>query len=449
MRIVISLVIFTINTWSLNAQQSVILDNYVQEGLSNNVSLKKQEIALKQALNSIDLARSNYAPDISFAPTYTLAAGGRNLQFPIGDLLNPVYGTLNQLTQSNSFPQVENVNEQLAPNNFHETVITVKYPLFNPSIKYNWLIQKELLQSEKAKQAVLEHELTYQIKTAYLNYLMSLEGLETINQSLVFLSKFIAFNEKLVKNKVALKDVVLSAQLEESKVKQQLIKAESQSKTAKAYFNFLLNKTADSQIEVDVLFLTMLPKLEEYAFYESSAQQNRLEFAQFQSGINVSETAIEMAEKNAKLPEVFLGGSAGFQGFGYTFNKQAFAVGQVGLKWDLFHGKEKHYKIQEATIQKNMLNQQLEELKHQISFQVQQAHIEAKSSQQYLQEIRPTIAQNASLLSILESKYKNGAALNIEVLKAQNDLQVAQLNQVLAKYDLWIKITQIEKVSGY
>jgi outer membrane protein TolC len=437
----------SINFWG-SAQESAILENYIQVGLQNNIGLKKQEVTLEKALNSINIARSNYAPLISFNPTYTLAAGGRSLQFPIGDLLNPVYGTLNQLTNSKNFPSVENVDIQFAPNNFHETVFKIQYPLFNSNIKYNWLIQKELLNSELAKQKVLQHELRYEISTAYIQYLKSLEGIKTISESILFLGKLIDFNENLVKNKVALKDIVLSAKYEQSKIKQQLTQVESQSKIAKAYFNFLLNRPANSEIEVDRVYIETIPSTEEDQFYQNNALRNRPEFMQLQSGINVSETAIQLAEKNTKLPELYFGGSAGFQGFGYTFKDQAFAVGQVGLKWDLFHGKEKQYKIQQATIQKKILNQEVEEVKQQVAMQVTQAFLECRASEAFLNESSSGIEQTNEVLRILESKYKNGNALNIEILKAQNDVLTAKLNQVVAKHDYWLKTIELKKVSG-
>lgn len=446
-QLVISL-IFVLSAILAIGQKSAILEKYVAEGLSNNLSLKKQDIALEQALTSIALARSNYAPKITFAPTYTLAAGGRKLQFPIGDLLNPVYGTLNQLTQSNNFPQVENVNEQLAPNNFHETVMTFQYPIFNPNIKYNWLIQKELLQSERAKKKVLEHELKYQIETAYLQYLMSIEGLKSLSEAEAFLHNLVSFNQKLVDNKVALKDNVLSAKNELSKIRQQQIKAKSQSQVAQAYFNFLLNKQSDSPILIDESFMSSLPQKLPKSFFQEKAQTARPEFSQLQSGIKVSETAIQLAEKNAKLPEVFIGGSAGFQGFRYTFSNQAFAVGQIGMKWDIFHGKEKKYKVESANIQKNMVKQQLSEVRQQVELQVDQAYIEMEASESFLKEIEPSLNQNMELLRIIESKYKNGNALTIEILKAQNDLLISRLDQTLATYDLWFKYTQLLKVSG-
>ena len=39
-----------------------------------------------------------FLPDISMNARYTVARGGRIIEFPVGDLLNPVYITLNMLT---------------------------------------------------------------------------------------------------------------------------------------------------------------------------------------------------------------------------------------------------------------------------------------------------------------------------------------------------------------
>ncbi|MBK6976907.1 MAG: TolC family protein [Cytophagaceae bacterium] len=74
--------------------QSVILDNYIKAGIESNSSLRQQDLELQKALKSIDLAKSNLFPKIAFNPNYTLAAGGRRLEFPIGDLLNPVYSDI-------------------------------------------------------------------------------------------------------------------------------------------------------------------------------------------------------------------------------------------------------------------------------------------------------------------------------------------------------------------
>jgi len=211
--------------WQKISAQSSILQSYINQGLESNLSLKQENLELQKALKSIDIAKSNLFPKISFSPNYTLAAGGRRLDFPIGDLLNPVYSTLNQLTKTNNFPQVENVSQLLAPNNFHETKFVIQYPIFNPDIKNNIALQKEILQSEYAKKKYLEYELKHNIEHAYYQYLQSLEAIKIYENSRGVLLDLNALNQKLLSSHVILKDVVLSSEYDLEKLEQQIVEA--------------------------------------------------------------------------------------------------------------------------------------------------------------------------------------------------------------------------------
>lgn len=166
----------------IQAQHSAILEEYVQEGLKNNLALKQENLEIQKVLENIQQAKALFYPRVTFAPTYSLAAGGRRLQFPVGDLLNPVYSTLNKLTQTSVFPQIDNVDELLAPNNFHDTKITVQYSIYNPEVQYNYLIQKTLLTAQEAKKKVYENELRYTIEGAYYQYLQASEAIKIFGE---------------------------------------------------------------------------------------------------------------------------------------------------------------------------------------------------------------------------------------------------------------------------
>ncbi len=433
---------------SISYAQSPILESYIQQGLQSSLALKQQNLELEKALKAIDIAKSNFSPKVTFNPNYTLAAGGRKLDFPIGDLLNPVYSTLNQLTRTNNFPQVENVSQQLAPNNFHETKFTVQYPIYNTDIKYNLLIQRELLQTEEAKKKVLEYELKHNITIAYYQYLQVLEGIKIINNSKDFLNKLLQFNQKLVNNNVATKDVILSAEYEISKLDQQLATMEKNRNIAASYVNFLLNRDLNEKVEVDVNFAKTLPVIENLEALKLQSMSSRPEFNQLKTGVQVSETAIKLQEANAKYPQVFLGGNAGFQGFGYKFAGQAYAIAQIGMTWDLYHGKEKKHKIQQAKIQKNILETKIDEVRNQVKMQVTQAYYEMIAAKEILDDAKVNITKTEGILKIVDSKYRNSTAIFIELLKAQNDDFVAKMTESVNRYDVWVKKAMLDKVSG-
>lgn len=434
--------------WQNISAQSNILQTYINQGLESNLSLKQENLELQKALKSIDIAKSNLFPKISFAPTYSLAAGGRKLEFPIGDLLNPVYSSLNKLTNTNNFPQVENVNQQLAPNNFHDTKFAIQYPIFNPDIKNNIVVQKEILQSEYSKKRFLEYELKHNIEHAYYQYLQSLEAVKIYGNSKSVLQDLNILNQKLLANHVILKDVLLTSEYELEKLEQQITEANKNNDLAKAYFNFLINRSLEESILADTNLIQNLPIVSDLGFYSQASFSNRPEFDQINSGKRVNQSLLNLQEKNAKLPQVFVGVNTGFQGFGYSFSNQAYLVAQLGLTWDLFHGYEKKHKIEQTKISTEILNVKLEEVKSQMQLQVLQKYKELQASISNLSTAKGGIEKTQKIYDLINSRYKNGNAIFIEVSKAQNDLMLAKLMESINKYDIWVKYADLKKVSG-
>lgn len=426
---------------------SPILESYIQEGLKQNLGLKQERLEISKSLESIAQAKANFMPKVTFNPTYSVAAGGRRLEFPIGDLLNPVYSTLNQLTKTNNFPQVENVNQLLAPNNFHDTKLTFQYPIFNTDIRYNLLIQRDLISTQEAKKRVLENEIRYSITTGYLQYLQMLEAQKIFDASRKLLTDFVKLNEKLVNNNVATKDVIYSSEYEVSKLDQQVAVLDKNRQSIQAYLNFLMNRDFSTEIIADTNLVNYAAPTTGLAQIKEDALAHRQELSQLRTNIKVSETAIKLQEMNAMRPQVFLGGNTGFQGFGYNFKNQAYLILQVGLSWDLYHGFEKKSKIQQAKIQKNILDTKLEELKKQIQLQVSQAFFELEVAKKSLITAKDGTSKVEKYFKIVESRYRNGQAITIEYLRASNEIITARLQESVAKYDILVKQAMLDKVS--
>ncbi len=427
---------------------SPVLESYIQEGLKQNLSLKQERLEILKSDENITQAKANFMPKVIFNPTYSFAGGGRRLEFPIGDLLNPVYSTLNQLTKTNNFPQVENVNQQLAPNNFHDTKLSFQYPIFNTDIRYNLLMQRDLLLAQEAKKRVLENEIRYSITIAYLQYLQTLEVQKIFDASRKLLTDFVKLNEKLVNNNVATKDVIYSAEYEVSKLDQQVAVIEKNRQSVQAFMNYLMNRDFSSEIVADTNLVKYTTPTTGLAQIKEDALAHRQELSQLRTTIKVSETAIKLQEMNALRPQVFVGGNIGFQGFGYSFKNQAYLIGQIGLSWDLYHGYEKKSKIQQAKIQKNILDAKLEEIQKQIQLQVSQAYFELEAAKKSLITAKDGTTKAEKYFKIVESRYRNGQAITIEYLRASNEVITARLQESVAKYDILVKQAALDKVGA-
>lgn len=430
--------------------KSPILQKYIDEGLERNLAIRQQDLQIEKAWKSVEIAQSQLSPTVAFAPNYTLAAGGRRLQFPVGDLLNPVYSTLNALTQSQAFPQIENVNEQLAPNNFHETKLTIQYPIFSNKAKYGILINRELWKAEETTKKKLLYDLQFGIEQAYYQYLQVTEARQIAQVSIDLVEEYIQFNQKLVTNQVALPDVLLTLQFERNKALERRAELDKNEQLARAYFNYLLYKPLDSPILQDStawtsIYVPTLP-LEEYV---AQALRERLELQQLSDGVRLAQLGVEFQEKEAYLPTVFAGGNVGFQGFGYQFTNQGFAILQLGLQWDVFHGFEKKKKIAQAKIQRQLIDSKQAEVKQQIELQVTQAYYQAFTAQKGIETAESGKKQAEQIRSLVEKRYRNGQALFIELQKAQTDWEVASVQYTLKKYEASLAYLQLRKVSTY
>lgn len=435
---------------ALQAQSgSAILENYIREGLQQNLAVKTESIEIDLLTESLKQAKSLFYPRVSFNPTYSLAAGGRKLEFPVGDMLNPAYKTLNQLTGTESFPtNIKNINELLAPNNFHDTRFTVSYSIFNSDIRYNYRIQKDLISARESRKSVVENELRYEISAAYYQYLQTLDLVRIYENARIVLVNLAKFNEKLVSNHTATGEIVSSANYEVSKMENQIAAARRDRETARAYFNFLTNADPNRPIEVDSLKWNLYEETGIIENFQETALENRKEITALGSTIHAAETAVRMNESNAALPNLYVGGSTGFQGFGYTFKNQAYYALQFGLKWDIFSGSEKRSKIQQAKIRTTLLRTQLTSVENQIHFQVEQAYLALEAAKETLKSSQSGITSTTQTFRIIEKKYHNGQALLIEFLRAQNDCVTAQLQQSIAIADLFIKRAALNKAAA-
>ena len=447
-------------SFSLRGQAGV-LETYVQEGLSNSLALKQENLEIEKAIEGINLARALFYPRVQFAPTYSLAAGGRRLQFPVGDLLNPVYSTLNQITQTGKFPQIRNVDEQLAPNNFHDTKFSVQLSIYNPELKYNYLIQKQLVSVQEAKKKVLENEIRHNIETAYYQYLQTTEVLKVYENARKTLNELLRLNQKLVNNQVATKEVVAAAEYEISKLNQQVAVMNKNRNVAKSYLNYLINGTVapnsqtltSAPLEVDFTKGELKNSLDRAMLHQQTSATDGAPreavgavVLQLDRAIDVSKSAVLLQEKAAKLPSVFVGGNAGFQGFGYTFSNQAYAVAQFGLSWDLFKGYERKSKIRQAKIQTEILQTKKSEVERQLDLQATQAFLELEATRENLSLTADAQTKAEAYFKVIDSKYKNGSLLFIEWLKAQNEVTAAQLQRPLAQFDVLIKKSFLDKI---
>lgn len=425
--------------------QSDILENYIQESLRSNLQFKQEQLNIEKSLAGLDQSRSLFFPQLSINASYTLANGGRKITIPVGDLMNPVYTTLNQLTGTDNFPQIENSTTQFLPNNFHDTKLRLIQPLFNSDIYYGYKAQKELISVQQAQKNAYENQLRFSVTSAYLQYLQSEEAITILKSSKIFVNELVKFNEKLYVNNKVTRDVLLSSEYELAKVDQQLSEAEKNNQSAKSYFNFLLNRDWNSEILEDSLMIST-SKSESVEVLARQAWENREEIKQLQGASRASDVLVSMANSNKFLPQLSAVADIGYQGFYYKFdNDQRYTLVQFNLAWDLFKAGAKKAKLRQTQFDQQILENKLEQRRRQIELEVIQAYNELKAAEKSLVAAEAGIESAEKAFQIINARYREGQALLIELMDAKNKLTLSQLSLSVNRFELLRKEAALQK----
>jgi outer membrane protein len=424
--------------------QSDVLENYVKSGLDKNLVLQQKNISLEQALLSLKSARGMFLPSVEFSGAYQSGEGGRYIDLPIGDLLNPVYSTLNQLTASDAFPQVSNVNQSFLPNNFYDVKLHAVMPLVNTDLIYNRQLQSQKITLNEYGVDAYKRELVKEIKVAYFNYLSSLDAVNIYSRALELAIEGKRVNESLLSNGKGLPASVLRADAEVESLRAQLNDAEKNSQNARLYFNFLLN--ADPEAPVDTNYnaaqlMAAIPML----IQEKPASSSREELKSLEQVVSLNETVLKM-NRSYSVPQLAAFGDVGFQGDNLQWNDKSdyYFVG-LQLSVPLFKGFTNRYKIASSKLDKKAAELQLEDAKNGFRMSLTVAHNRLSSAFASYQASRRQLSAAESYHRLVEKGYREGVFTFIEMLDARNQLTTAAVQVNLQQQKVLSAMAMLER----
>ena len=427
--------------------QSEILNNYVQEGLRNSQTLKQQNFQLQEAVFALGEAKTLFKPNVNFNTTLSTAQGGRKIEIPIGDLVNPVYTTLNKLTQTNSFPQIQNSSEQLVPKDFYDMRIKTTMPLINAELKYNQAIKQDQITLQQAEIQVYKRELVRDIKLAYINYLKATEAIKVYENALKIVRESERVNESLIKNGSANPTVLVRTRNEISKINAEFDNARGNQKNAAAYFNFLLNKDFTKKIALDSLGKDGL-KID-----LSEGHREELDKIQTNISINRQLLGINQSYKKFKISaSLDLGSQGRFAQIASAdknfFTPNAFVLLGVSFDLPIYSFGRNQLKIKQSEMKIASLDAQLQQVKNQLDLQAELAKNSLNSAKEIYESKALQVSTAERYYRDMLRRYKEGNLNFIELLDAQTQITTAQLQQSISLYDVWMKWVELERAKA-
>jgi outer membrane protein len=422
---------------SLRAQT---LDNYVQDGLKSNLVLQQKNVSLQQAQQSLQIAKSYFLPSVNLLADYTSGEGGRSIGIPVGDLLNPVYASLNQMTQSDAFPQVENVNQNFFPKDFYDARIRTSLPLVNTDLYINRTIQSQQVMLKQYDLDAYKRQLVLEIKTAYYNQVAAEAAVKIYESALTLVHKNVEINESLLRNGKSLPANVLRSKSEMERVNAELNSSRNQVRNARQYLNFLLNRDLDAEVNTTA-------SLENIAFaVDTSGQVNNREEVQIiKTQQDINESVLRMS-RLSRLPKVNAFMDLGTQASSWKYNDDSryYLVG-VQLSLPIFQGFRNSITIRQNKLEIEKTSQHLTNSTKQLELTATLAKNQLQTTLENYKAAREQLKSAQSYFHLIEKGYKEGVNSLIEFLDARNQFTNSQLQLNLRQLEVLTAQARVER----
>jgi outer membrane protein len=424
-----------------------ILDDYIRIGLESNLSLQQNRENYRMSAELLREAKGLYYPSLGLHMRYTIARGGRVIEFPAGDLLNPVYSTLNMLTGTQDFPSIENESFYFFRPREHETKLRLAQPVLNPEIWYSNRIREHEMEIGFMDVEIYKRHLVAEIKKAYFNYLQSVHIEQAVTESILLIEENIRVNERLVANDMVTPDYIHRSRAELGKAAQELAAATGKRKVSAAWFNFLLNRPHDHEITTsgESEFDSHLYGLNGANRFNTGGREELQKSRQL---LLLSDDYIKL-QRSVRYPRLTAVVEYGFQGETYLFGRDNdFVLASLVLSWPIFEGFRNNSGIQQAVIRKNSMELMHRQVEQQLDLEIISAWYELEAAGKAIDAASARLNSARSAFRITDRRYSEGTAPLIEFTDARTSLTNAEISLIISRFDFHVKFAEYERAAG-
>ena len=422
--------------------QNQLLDDYISLAFKQNIVLNQKNITVEKALLSLQSAQNLYQPNISFQGGYQTGEGGRSIGFPIGDILNPVYSTLNALTKTNNFPQINNVETNFFPRNFYDMKLVTTVPILNKDIAYNKELQVKNLVIQKVDYQLYKRELVKNIKSAYFTYLQALSLVKIFQNSLVIAEEGKKMNEKLISNGKGLPVYLYRSISEIAQIQSQIADAKKQVDASKMYFNFLINNDLNQDINASMDLTQEIIKLQKSRLLTS---EKREEIDLLEKSVDLQKTRIKM-NQSFYLPKLNGYLNVGSQSSNWMLNgKSSYYFLGMQIDIPIYGGKRNLIKIKESEKDLDFAQKTLENSTKQISLATEMALKNLSSSIVAFEASKKQSEAANAYQDLILKGYFEGVNTYIESIDARNQWTNSQLNYYVNQLKVILAHVHLER----
>lgn len=422
------------------------LPTYLAEALRHNAALRAADAAVDARSADATAAHARQWPNLDLNARYTVAHGGRAIEFPTGDLLNGVYATLNRFLEERGeapiFPTIDNQRINFLREREQETKLSLTVPLFAPALWAAAAAADAQLDATRAAREAYARILVRETKRAYYGAMQAQAAVDILAASEALLAENVRVAQVLVATGKATRDRVLRAQAEYLAVVQRSAEARDQLAQARRVLNQLRGAPIDSDVLIQSAAaatlpapLPILPRL-------------RPELRQLEHGVAAAQAG-ERAARGQRLPQLAVVGDYGIQGTEYRFGAEDdYNTVSLVAQWRLWDFGASSAAQHAALAERVRLQAQHDDLETQLAVARQAAHDAHATSLAAVDTARARQTAAEEAFRIAERKRALGSLPQIEFLDAERALTEARLNLAIARCTTLDRAAEVELVNA-
>ncbi len=275
----------------------------------------------------------------------------------------------------------------------------------------------------------IEEETLFSVISAYVTLVREQKGLEVVRESLRLAQESRAQARALLGVGNATKSDVLRADVEVSQREAEVLSARVAVQDAQTALCEVINiERADVAVEEPRFKELAIPGLRACL----DATPNTPTVRTYHALLDVAE-ADRKAVKATFLPALSTAASCNWSGDGYDFTDPDYTVG-LSVSWSLFEGGERHYRLQEAAVNKRMAQLDLQSTTRQVNSAIETDHGNLGYAISLWEAAKRTLELAEESYEQLTEMFELGMATSLELFSAQETLNEARLGEVSRHY---------------
>lgn len=464
------LLLALLGAWVLTAPAAsaqtvdAVVEQLVEQAEASNLELAGVEAGVAQRQAVLDQARARFLPAVDLGLRYSRADGGRQIDFPVGDLFNPVYASLNSLLAANGqpapFTPIDNVSIPFLREREQQSAVTMTQPLFDARISAAARAAKFDYQGSRQGLEAFRIRLRRDVQQAYLGWLATRESKAILEASLEAALENQRVNDSLYRNGRITRDFVLRAEADVLEIEQQIESTGGAERIAQNYVNLLRNTPLDAPLPQasvsdddvirlrDVLIRQAGSVARDRGWLQDTAIDRRYELKQIDSGLAAAGAAEDLARAAFK-PQLALAVDAGIQGEDYGFTADdRYVLASLVLRFNFYNGGADRASLRQARARSDELRAARELAEQQIRLEVLQAAKDFEVAEASLRTAAKRVEAAEGAFEIARRKRDLGQIPQVEFIDSRRAVTSAQLNQRVNRFQALSALAAVEYAVG-